>query len=232
MGRKSHYTILGIPKDESHEGIRAAYLRLVKALHPDHAGESSTQAFREVQKAYDVLSDPQNRRSYDIQLDHKRPARTWQAEPLTRNQPVEPLVPDQPLAGRGRTGPSTFFDDVVNRFFADVTPVGRYPAPSPEVIELDVTVSAEQAARGGDFTVAVPIRETCRACAGTGVSWPYSCVVCAQKGWIAGEQLLRLKVPRGTRHGSVVHLQLEPAGGVTLRIRLLIDRRMRAPPIW
>jgi molecular chaperone DnaJ len=230
--RKSHYTILGIPKDESHEGVREAYLRLVKALHPDHAGESSTQAFREVQQAYDVLSDPERRRSYDNQLEHKRPARTWQTEPLTWHQPVEPLVRDQPLAARGRTGPSPFFDEVVNRFFADVTPIGGHPTPSPEVIGLDVTMSAEQALQGGDFNIGVPTRETCRVCAGTGVSWPFPCVVCAQKGWIAGERLLRLRVPPGTRHGTVVHLQLEPAGGVTLRIRLLIDRRMRAPPIW
>jgi DnaJ-class molecular chaperone len=230
--RKSHYAILGIPRRESRAGIRAAYLRRVKALHPDHAGEASTPAFREVQQAYDVLSDPERRRRYDDQLDHKRPARIWQTEPLTRHQPVEPLVGDQPLAARGRTVASTFVDELVHRFFADVTPIGGSPRPSQEVVGLDVTMSVEQAARGGDFTVGVPIRETCRVCAGTGVSWPFSCVVCAQQGWVEGEHLLRLNVPPGIRHGTVVHLQLEKAGGVTLRIRLLIDRRMRAPPIW
>ena len=77
MRWKSHYSILGVPRGETPKGIRAAYLRLVKALHPDHAGEASTKAFREVQLAYDVLSDPARRSNYDEALDRKRPARVW-----------------------------------------------------------------------------------------------------------------------------------------------------------
>jgi hypothetical protein len=229
--RKSHYTILGIPRDESRDGIRAAYLRRVKALHPDHAGEASTQAFREVQQAYDVLSDPQRRRSYDSQLDRKRPARTWQTEPLTRRRSVEPLVPDRPLAPRERLDPSPFFDRLYDRFVGDLTPITASPERSPEVIGLDVIMSAEQAAWGGDFTVGIPVREMCAACAGTGVSWPFSCGACNQRGWIAGERAVRLRLPSGIRHGTIVRLQLEPAGGAVLRVRLLIDRRLRAPPI-
>ncbi len=231
MKRKSHYTILGIPRDENRDGIRAAYLRRVKALHPDHAGEASTQAFREVQQAYDVLSDPQRRRIYDSQLDRKRPARAWRAEPLTRHQPVEPLIPDRPLAPREPFGPSPFFERFFDRFEADPTPIAASPAPSPVAVELDVTLSAEQAARGGDFTFSIPVRETCTECEGAGISWPFSCVACAQRGWIMGERILRLRVPPGIRHGTVVHLQLERTSGAVLRVRLLIDRRMRAPPI-
>jgi DnaJ-class molecular chaperone len=229
--RKSHYAILGIPRDESRDGIRAAYLRRVKALHPDHAGEASTHAFREVQQAYDVLSDPRRRRSYDSQLDRKRPARTWQAEPLTRRRPVEPLVPDRPLAPREPLDSSPFFDQLFDRFVGDLTPITASPEQSPEVIGLDVTLSAEQAMRGGDFTLGVPVREICTTCAGTGVYWPFSCGTCNQRGWIAGEGVLHLSVPPGVRHGTVVHLRLGDAGGAVLRVRLLIDRRMRAPPV-
>jgi len=230
--RKSHYTILGIPRGESREGVRAAYLRRVKEFHPDHAGEASTQAFREVQQAYDVLSDPQKRRSYDSQLERKRPARKWQTEPLTRHQAVEPLVPDRPLAQQGAGGPSPYIDRLFDRFAADLTPIAASPEWSPEVIGLDVIISAEQAAQGGDFTVEVPVRETCRVCAGSGVSWPFSCAACAQSGWIPSEKALRLRVPPGIRHGTTVHLLLQSAGGAAVRLRLLIDERMRAPPVW
>ena len=68
----THYQVLGISEGASAEEIRQAYRRLVKAAHPDTAGDPAQ--FRIVTEAYDVLSDPAQREAYDRTL---RPA--WAA---------------------------------------------------------------------------------------------------------------------------------------------------------
>jgi molecular chaperone DnaJ len=63
--RKDYYVILGVPRDASLEAIKRAYRRLARKLHPDRAGAPSTEAFREVQAAYETLADAEQRRRYD-----------------------------------------------------------------------------------------------------------------------------------------------------------------------
>jgi DnaJ-class molecular chaperone len=230
MTRKCHYTILGITRGESPEGIRAAYLGLVKSLHPDHAGESSAEAFREVQRAYDVLSDPEQRKSYDAQLFGKRAVGTRQPDQWTRRKTVEPLVPEVALVPRRSGGRWPLVDERTEPFFAGLTPIGSSDAAAPEVVDLDVHLSADQATRGGGFTIGIPVRRICSRCSGAGFDWPFPCLACGSSGWVAGEQLLHLDVPPRARHGTVVHLRHRQAAGVTVRVRLLVDQGTRAPP--
>ncbi len=65
----THYEVLGIPEGASEQEVRQAYRRLVKAAHPDLAGDPAQ--FRLITQAYDVLSDPAQRAAYDRSL---RPA--------------------------------------------------------------------------------------------------------------------------------------------------------------
>ena len=73
----THYEVLGVPEGASGEEVRQAYRRLVKAAHPDLAGDPAQ--FRVVTQAYDVLSDPAQRAAYDRSL---RPQ--WVAAPASR----------------------------------------------------------------------------------------------------------------------------------------------------
>src|SRR5262245_50107925 len=78
--RKDYYVLLGIPRDASLQTIKRAYRRLAKRLHPDAAEFASTDAFRELQVAYETLSDADRRRRYDESLrtdGEAAPARTW-----------------------------------------------------------------------------------------------------------------------------------------------------------
>ena len=63
---KDYYTILGLPAGAAPEAVKKAYRRLVMRFHPDKTGEDAYAAahFREVQEAYDVLSDPLRREDY------------------------------------------------------------------------------------------------------------------------------------------------------------------------
>ena len=72
---RCHYAVLGVARGATEEDIRKAYRRLVIALHPDKAqqrGEDpqkATEAFREVQAAYECLYDEQERAYYDANRD-------------------------------------------------------------------------------------------------------------------------------------------------------------------
>ena len=61
------YKLLGLPREASQDDIRKAHRKLVRKHHPDakDGDRSSEERFKEIQQAYEVLSDPDKRREYD-----------------------------------------------------------------------------------------------------------------------------------------------------------------------
>jgi DnaJ-class molecular chaperone len=76
---KDYYRILGVPRTASPAAIRRAFRRLAKQYHPDAGPSSSPEIFRELQAAYETLTDADQRRRYDEALGHMERNR-W--EPL------------------------------------------------------------------------------------------------------------------------------------------------------
>lgn len=96
-GEEDYYRILGVEDDASPEEIRAAYRDLVRQYHPD-AGlvKGTTFFFRQIQQAYETLSDPQRRQEYDerLRLEGKRPPRLFALDILPG--PAELACVDEP----------------------------------------------------------------------------------------------------------------------------------------
>lgn len=74
MTMKDYYEVLGLITEAPTEEIRIAYRKLAKANHPDkHKGDPAyVEKFKDIQEAYDVLSDAEKRKEYDAQLARQK----------------------------------------------------------------------------------------------------------------------------------------------------------------
>ncbi len=77
------YAILGVPRDADESEIRSAHRTLAKKYHPDAGTGSSSERFRSIQDAYDVLIDPGRRAEYDRTL-RRQEQRAVRTEPSIR----------------------------------------------------------------------------------------------------------------------------------------------------
>jgi molecular chaperone DnaJ len=65
--KRDYYEVLGVPKTANADEIKKNYRRLARKFHPDanRSDPSAETKFKEVQEAYDILSDPKKRQAYD-----------------------------------------------------------------------------------------------------------------------------------------------------------------------
>jgi|GEM_PF-218738 len=190
---KNYYAILGVLPDATPEDIRGAYRRRAKELHPDHYGENS-HPFLEVQEAYDVLSDPLHRRSYD----HSRQKSRIRADSINSSE-IEPLRPGshraEPLRGTGQPAnleqiyPQHSFqtvrpsiEEIFDRLWSNFSSRQSYKSERLQELCLEIILTPDEAQRGGQMEIMLPSRAACPACGGQGDVGPYQCYRCEGSG--------------------------------------------------
>ena len=117
------YAILGVSRDADDETIRNAYRILVRRYHPDRGAGSSAEKFRQVNEAYETLSDPGSRQSYDLSLQWAQPPvpvrverMVAQSGPFSQEDArVFGRFPARPSPTVFRTSPD--FDELFDRWF-------------------------------------------------------------------------------------------------------------------
>jgi molecular chaperone DnaJ len=190
----SLYEVLGVPKNASQDEIKKAYRKLVREVHPDR-NPGNEERFKEVQGAYDVLSDPEKRKQYDrFGSANGRP-------------------------GAGPAGGGTTFDfgdfDLGDIFGGLFNRGGRAEPQAQRGqrgndVEVEVRVSFEDALRGVQTTVPVQLELACHTCHGTGAApgtAPTVCPQCSGSGVVATSQglfALQQPCPRCHGMGSIV----------------------------
>jgi molecular chaperone DnaJ len=170
---QDHYAALGVSSGASATEIRAAFRRLARQYHPDvNPSPDAAERFRTVVAAYEVLSDPAARATYDAR----------RSSAGGRGTGVPP--------GRGRAGPPG--GAPAGRRPAG-TPAGEAPAPRtmPPVRGLDrhstLRVSAELLEHGGTATLTHRRWERCERCAGFGrLQEEVPCQACGGTGFHGG----------------------------------------------
>ena len=206
---KTLYDSLGVSKGASADEIKKAYRKLARENHPDRnpGDPAAEERFKEVQTAYDVLSDAEKRRQYDA----------WGT------------VNGRPAPGSGgpTTGDFGGFDigdlgDLFGGLFSRGGTATRPRRPAPERgadIEAVVNVSFEDSLRGVEARIPVDVDAACRTCGGSGAkagTSPRICPECNGRGVKAESQgLFSLSRPceRCRGNGTVIEDPCDTCGG-------------------
>ena len=225
---KSYFTILGISPTATADEIRSAYRRLVKEFHPDYyAGDSET--FRDIQEAYYVLGNIRRRREYERKISKvslRRPlGRTRYPEP-------EPLIPEERPIDMGEISPvrsfqsfTPSFDEIFDWLWKNFSDLDQPKSDRFQNLTLEVTLTSEQARRGGSARIMVPARAVCPTCRGYGGVGPYECSRCAGEGAISGEMPLSVAFPPGLTKDHAVMIPLDRFGIRNTHITVLFRPR-------
>jgi molecular chaperone DnaJ len=165
--KRDYYEVLGVSRGASEDEIRKAHRRLVLKYHPDRNTESGTaERFKEIQEAYEVLSDSGRRAAYD-RFGH-----------LGANGGIG----SGPFGGVGGFG----IEDIFETFFGSGAATGRRQRVQRGAdLRVDLKVSFEEAVFGVEREISFPRHERCTHCTGSGVepgSRPVTCVRCGGSG--------------------------------------------------
>ena len=175
MAQRDLYEVLGVAKNVSHDELKKAYRKLAMKYHPDRnpGNKQAEEKFKEVQHAYDILSDTEKRGAYD-RFGHAG---------------VDPNGAG--MGGMGGAGFADAFGDIFGEIFG-----GGRRGGGPQVyrgadLKYTLDITLEQAAAGFDTEIRVPSWETCEVCHGSGAkpgTQPRTCHVCGGSGAVRMQQ--------------------------------------------
>ncbi len=182
-----YYADLGVSRDASTEEIKRAYRKLARQLHPDvNPGPEADARFKKVSQAYDVLSDPDKRRSFDAGAD--------------------------PYGGaQGGFGAGFTFSDIMDAFFGGATgghrgPRSRKQRGQDALIRMEIDL--QMAVFGGEKELTVETAAACGTCHGDGCQPGTSqrrCDACGGRGEVQQVQRSFLGQVMTSRPCTVCH---------------------------
>ena len=224
MEYKDYYKVLGVSKSASAEDIKKAFRRLARKYHPDvnPGDKKSEEKFKEINEAYEVLSDADKRRKYDTLGPN------WQEQF------------GYPSGAGGRTsgfrnssmnynsaGFSDFFEALFGRSTTSTRKAG-------EDIEQRVEVTFPEAYSGGMRTFNIQSTDTCPVCRGTRLVAGKSCTNCHGLGSLARSKRIQVKIPAGVDNGSKIRVAGEgqPGSGGGPRGDLFLVISVKPDPLF
>ena len=175
MSKRDYYEVLGVGRTATETELKASFRKLAMKHHPDrNPGDKQAELrFKEINEAYQILSDGQKRAAYD-RFGH------------------------QAFSQEGQGGPgfgpdfSDFMSDIFDTFFGDTRQRGRGHARERGADRrADLEITLEEAYRGKTATLDVPTNMLCERCAGTGAkpgAKPRTCVTCHGHGRVHATQ--------------------------------------------
>ena len=200
---KDLYEVLGVDKGASADEIKKAYRKLARQYHPDRnpGDETAEERFKEIQGAYDVLSEPEKRKQYD-------------------------QVGPRMFSGAGGPGQGGFqwsgnfsdlgdLGDLFGNIFGNAgaargSSQGRRRGERGRDVEVAVSVSFEDSLRGLETKIPVDLETACSVCHGTGAepgTAPQICPECRGRGVVSEDEgffAFSRPCPRCHGNGTVI----------------------------
>jgi molecular chaperone DnaJ len=211
---RDHYAVLGVRRDADGAAIKKAFRALASEYHPDVSPDPDAAArFREVVEAYDVLSNPAERRRYD---------RRWASRPAFTGS-------DFGTAGE-RARAYSPFDDLLRP--AAARPAASRPAPGARGGDVAVVLELEfvEALQGGTRTLRYTVEVECAGCRGTGRQLGF-CELCAGRGRLHDDRAVPVRIPGGSKDGTRLRVagQGHAGGPGGAPGDLVVELRVAAP---
>jgi molecular chaperone DnaJ len=171
MSKRDYYEVLGVAKNADAAEIKKAYRRMAMKYHPDrNEGDAESEVkFKEVQEAYDVLSDEEKKPAYD-RFGH---------------------AGVNPQARGGASDFGDIFGDVFGDIFGGGRSGGRRASSRGSDLRYTLELDLEEAVRGTEVQITVPTYASCSPCGGSGAkkgSSPVSCTTCGGIGQVRMQQ--------------------------------------------
>ncbi len=169
MSKKDYYEVLGVSRDASYEEIKRSYRRLAKLYHPDtNPSPDADEKFKEINEAYEVLSNPEKRANYDRYGSAGGPT----FEGFSGGFGVDDL-----FGG---------FENIFDMFFGGSSASHRaQDRREGSSLQYTITISFREAALGAEKEIEYTRYDTCPICHGTGVkagTKPRTCPTCKGTG--------------------------------------------------
>jgi molecular chaperone DnaJ len=166
--KRDYYEVLGVPRNASPDDIRKAFRKLAFQYHPDrNRDDGASEKFKEVNEAYEVLSDADKRASYD-RFGHSGPENLF--------------------GGRGFEGfDFGGFGDIFEAFFGGTATSTRQAPRRGNDLRYTISVTFEDAALGCDREIEISRTEICSTCHGTRArpgTQPVRCNACEGTGQV------------------------------------------------
>jgi molecular chaperone DnaJ len=157
VSKRDYYDILGVDRNVSDDDLKKAYRKLARQHHPDlHAGDqqkkSAEEKFKEINEAYETLSDQERRKRYDM-FGH---AGAQQGGPGFEGFDF------------GRGGFGDVFNDIFEDFFGQARGGGATRAERGNDLQYNLEITFEEAVYGKEAKLKIPRWEICIDCKGTG----------------------------------------------------------------
>jgi molecular chaperone DnaJ len=235
--KQDYYDLLGVSRKAVQKEIRAAYRKLARKYHPDlnPGDKSSEEKFKQVQEAYDVLSDAKKRQMYD-QFGFDTPGSGGMPAPgNTGDAHFDFNGFDFGGQGAGGSGGGPSFRDLFGQFFrggGGATAEAPTHAEPGSSLEYQIEISFWEAVRGTVKKLTISRLDLCTECRGTGaVGQPQTCTTCGGSGQVtqtSGKMRFNLTCTRCGGTGRVRNICRVCGGEGRVRRADTIDVRIPA----
>lgn len=188
--KKDYYEVLGVDRNASEDELKKAYRKLAKKYHPDanpNNKEEAEKKFKEINEAYEVLSNPQKRKMYD-QFGTADPQSGFGGA----GGPFGGGTYTYSTSGFGDFGDFGDLGDIFSSFFGGRQSARNNNGPRKGAdLNMNMSITFEESFLGVEKEVVITRNETCEVCHGTGAkpgTSPIKCPDCHGTGQITQVQ--------------------------------------------